>query len=41
MKVLIDKAFEKDTQGFSNKFLLNKIADCIEEVERASHPSEI
>ncbi|WP_414693272.1 type II toxin-antitoxin system RelE family toxin [Ohtaekwangia sp.] len=41
MKVLIDKSFEKDTQRISNKLLLNKIADCIEEIEKASSPSDI
>lgn len=41
MKVIIDKTFEKDIQRISNKFLLAKIADCIEDAGTAILPADI
>lgn len=40
MKVIIDKAFEKDILRISNKLLLTKIADCIEDADAAILPSD-
>jgi mRNA interferase RelE/StbE len=41
MKVLIDKAFEKDTAKVTDKNLLNSIADCIEDIQQLEKLSEI
>lgn len=41
MKVSIDKSFEKDTNRIKDKVLLNKIADCIETVQKAATLKEI
>ena len=36
MIVKIDRSFEKDTDKINDKFLLNKIASCIESVAKVS-----
>jgi mRNA interferase RelE/StbE len=41
MKVLIDKAFEKDIEGINNKKLRNLIADCIEQIQKVEKLTEI
>ncbi|MBN2425155.1 MAG: type II toxin-antitoxin system RelE/ParE family toxin [Calditrichaceae bacterium] len=41
MNIRIDKSFEKDTNKITNKTLLNKIADCIEDVKKAKKLTEI
>jgi mRNA interferase RelE/StbE len=35
MTVAVDRSFEKDTNRIHSKTLLNRVADCIEEVQRA------
>lgn len=41
MKIAIDKSFEKDTNTIKDKNLLNRIADCIENVQRAEAITKI
>lgn len=41
MNLTIDKSFEKDTDRIKNKTLLRKIADCIEEIQKADHIQDI
>lgn len=41
MIVKIDKSFEKDVNKVNDRSLLNKIADCIEEVRDAHKLSEV
>jgi len=41
MKVLIDKAFEKDVESINDKKLHNLIADCIEQIQKAEKLTEI
>ena len=41
MIVKIDKSFAKDTGKINNKSFLAKVADCIEEVQRAHAITEI
>lgn len=37
MKIIIDRSFEKDTNRIKDKFLLEKIADCIENIQNADN----
>lgn len=41
MKIVIDKSFEKDTNAIKDKNLLNRIADCIENVQKAETITKI
>ncbi len=41
MKVSIDRSFEKDTDRIRDSVLLNKIADCIEEIQSAANTKQI
>lgn len=41
MKLLIDRAFEKDISKISDKKLLNSIADCIDEIQLKPKLSEL
>lgn len=37
MIIYIDRSFEKDTDRIRDKYLLSKIADCIEQIENAEN----
>lgn len=41
MKVAVDKSFEKDTNRIRDKALLNRIADCIDEVHNCKTIQQI
>ncbi len=41
MIVRVDKSFEKDTDKIRDRKLLQKIVDCIRQVEEAKSPAEI
>jgi mRNA interferase RelE/StbE len=41
MKVLIDKAFEKDTRKITDKRILHSIAACIIEIQKLNKLTEI
>jgi mRNA interferase RelE/StbE len=41
MIVKIDRSFEKDTDKINDKLLLNKVANCIESIAKASELRDI